>query len=108
MHRWDRERIYNCFNQLDAEAILKIPLSRRHVQDRLVWKFGRKGKYEVKSGYHVARMLDGDSNGREDSSDPRRNYRLWNKLWQLHVPSKIKVFGWRACLNILPSKENLV
>ena len=28
--------------------------------------------------------------------------------WQLRVPSKIKVFGWRACLNILPSKVNLV
>ncbi|XP_050241207.1 uncharacterized protein LOC126690119 [Quercus robur] len=84
VHRWDRERIYMCFNQFDTEAILKITLSRRHVQDRLVWKFGRKGKYEVKSGYHMARMLDGDTNGREESAVPRRNHRLWNQLWQLH------------------------
>ena len=107
VHGWDKERIYMCFNQFDAEAILKIPLSRRQVQERLVWKFCRKGKYEVKLGYHVARMLDVDTNGREDSSVPRRDHRVWNQLWQLHVPSKIKVFGWRACLNILPSKVNL-
>ena len=29
VHRWDRERIYMCFNQFDAKAIPKISLSRR-------------------------------------------------------------------------------
>ena len=53
-------------------------------------------------------MLAGDTNGREESSEQRANHRVWNRLWQLRVPSKIKVFGWRACLNILPSKVNLV
>ena len=28
VHQWDRERIYMLFNQFDAEAILRIPLSR--------------------------------------------------------------------------------
>ena len=96
------------FNQFDAAAILRIPLSRRQVQDRLVWKFCCDGKYKVKSGYHVARMLDDDTNGREESLVQRSDHQLWKQLWQLHVPSKIKVFGWRACLNILPSKVNLV
>ena len=95
------------FNQFDAVAILRIPLSRRQVQDRLVWKFCRDGKYKVKSGYHMARMLDDDANGREESLVQRSDHQLWKQLWQLHVPSKIKVFGWRARLNILPSKVNL-
>uniref|UniRef100_A0A7N2L4E8 Reverse transcriptase zinc-binding domain-containing protein n=1 Tax=Quercus lobata TaxID=97700 RepID=A0A7N2L4E8_QUELO len=96
------------FNLFDAEAILKIPLSRRQVQDKMVWMHCRNGKYTVKSGYHVARMLAGDNNGREESSEQKANHQVWNRLWQLRVPSKIKVFGWRACLNILPSKVNLV
>ncbi|KAF3965991.1 hypothetical protein CMV_009861 [Castanea mollissima] len=96
------------FNRFDAEAILKISLSRRQVQDKMVWMHCRNGKYTVKSGYHVARMLAGDTTGREESSEQRANHRVWNRLWQLCVPSKIKVFGWRACLNILPSKVNLV
>ena len=94
VQQWDRERIYMLFNHFDAEAILRIPFSRRQVQDRLVWKFYRNEKYMVMSGYHVARMLDGDTNGREESSAQRSDHQLWKQLWQLRVPSKIKVFGW--------------
>ena len=78
------------------------------MQDKLMWKYCRNAKYAVKSGYHVARMLAGDTNGREESSRQRADHHIWNQLWQLCVPSKIKVFGWRACLNILPSKVNQV
>ena len=33
---------------------------------------------------------------------------VWKVLWKLKVPNKIKVFGWRACRNILPTRVNLV
>ena len=33
---------------------------------------------------------------------------VWAKLWKLKVPNKIKVFKWRACQNILPTRINLV
>ena len=68
----------------------------------------RNGKYAVKSGYHVARMLAEDTNEREESSEQRANIRVWTQILKLRVPSKIKIFGWLACLNILPSKVNLV
>ena len=61
------------FHQFDAAAILKIPLSRRKVQDRLVWKFC---KYMVKSGYHVACRLYDDTNGREESSEQRHDHKI--------------------------------
>ena len=32
---------------------------------------------------------------------------VWSILWMLNVPKKIKVFGWRACQNILPTRANL-
>jgi len=32
---------------------------------------------------------------------------VWNALWKLHIPNKIKVFGWRACQEILPTRSNL-
>ena len=33
--------------------------------------------------------------------------RIWTALWKLRIPNKIKVFGWRACNDILPTKLNL-
>ena len=32
---------------------------------------------------------------------------VWAKLWKLQIPNKIKLFGWRACLDILPTRVNL-
>ena len=32
---------------------------------------------------------------------------IWNKLRKLHIPNKIKVFGWKAIHDILPTHENL-
>ena len=33
---------------------------------------------------------------------------LWNRIWGLHVPNKIKHLAWKACKNALPTKLNLV
>ena len=33
---------------------------------------------------------------------------MWSKFWKLHVSNKIKIFGWKACQNILPTHNNLV
>ena len=74
------------FDRFDAEVILKIPSSKRQVQDKIVWMHCCNGKYTVKSGYHVARMLAGDTNGREESSEQMANHRVWNRLWQVATP----------------------
>ena len=55
-HQWDKERITAIFYQFDAEAILLVPLSRRVVQDMLVWSFSKKGRYTIQSGYFVAKQ----------------------------------------------------
>ena len=32
---------------------------------------------------------------------------VWKTPWKLKLPNKIKVFGWRACSSILPTRVNL-
>ena len=50
-HTWDSQFIEEKFHSDDATAILRIPLSRRHIQDSIYWIHNRKGEYIVKSGY---------------------------------------------------------
>ncbi|XP_041009359.1 uncharacterized protein LOC121253410 [Juglans microcarpa x Juglans regia] len=34
--------------------------------------------------------------------------KLWKDLWNLKLPTKIKIFAWKACKESLPTKHNLV
>lgn len=59
-----------------------------------------KGSYSVKRGYHIARQ---QSIGQiAHSAIP------WEKLWNLNIPNKVKVFGWRCLSGILPTRDNLI
>ena len=63
--------------------------------------------YSVKSSYYIARGLSRERDGMEESSGVRNKGLIWPRLWKLKLPSKIKVFVWRACQEILPMKGNL-
>ncbi|XP_075640505.1 uncharacterized protein LOC142612276 [Castanea sativa] len=99
-------RVGNGESIKEAAAICKIPLSRRNIADSLVWLHTKNGKYSVKSGYHVARKVMRNDDG-VGSSDGCRGQQIWKQIWQLHVPNKIKIFWWRACQDILPTRVNL-
>ena len=104
---WDRHLVETKFHRDDAEAILQIPLSRRYTDDILFWLHNREGKYTVKSGYHIARQIWKEAQSQGECSTGTGVSPVWGKIWKLHIPNKIKVFGWRACQNILPTSENL-
>ena len=73
--------------------------------DRLMW-LNRNGKYSIKSGYHVAKQVLRTGEWVECSLGSG-GLEVWMNLWKLNVPSKIKLFAWRACQNILPTCVNL-
>ena len=108
IHQWDKERIMAILHQFDADAILQVPLSRRVVQDVLMWSFAKKGRYTVRSGYFVAKQLRKDGSNDRESSEHRVARSLWSRLWKAAIPNKIKIFSWRAYLNILPTQDNLI
>ena len=41
------------------------------------------------------------------SSDNAKMKAIWKMVWQLDCPNKIKHFMWRACKNILPTRNRL-
>ena len=51
---WKIDSIKALFLPVDAEAILKIPLSFNLPDDRIIWIGNKKGEFTVKSAYFVA------------------------------------------------------
>ena len=103
---WKAEVLHATFLPSEVETILKIPLSYNLPEDKLIWIVNRKGEFSVKSAYHVAHsMLDAFERGESSSGDPYRQ--LWRNLWHLNLPTKIKIFAWRACVNGLSTYDNI-
>ena len=67
----------------------------------------KSGEYSVKSSYHTARLISKREENKARSLGEDFGSSVWSKLWKLHVPNKIKVFRWRVCLDILPTRVNL-
>ena len=42
-----------------------------------------------------------------EASAQRKGNEMWKICWKLHVPNNVKMFVWRACHNLLPTKANL-
>ena len=60
----------------------------------------------MKSAYNVVRALMKKVDWAESSSG-RGGSKVWAAIWKLWIPNKIKVFGWRVCHDILPTRRNL-
>ena len=103
LHEWRRDVIMERFNREDAEAICKIPLSHRHVSDVMVWLHNRKGIYSVRFSYHLAKKVLREWAKCSKGSGQQ----VWKQLWKVRVLNKMKVFAWRACHEILPTRVNL-
>lgn len=106
LHIWRNEEIMATFHKEEAEAICQIPLSRRNVNDAIIWLHNSKGIFTVKSVYHVARKLQTYGN-QAGTSRGYAGKNIWAAIWKFRLLNKVKVFGWRACHDILPTSENL-
>ena len=103
---WNVDLIRASFISFEADTILKIPLSHTLPKDKIIWIKNRRGKFLVKSAYHIGHnMIESNDRGESSSGDSCKP--LWKRLWRLNLPAKIKVFAWRACVNGLPTLDAL-
>ncbi|KAL5552091.1 hypothetical protein UlMin_002267 [Ulmus minor] len=99
---WDSSLIRNSFHEDEAEAILSLPLPRRSTPDTLLWHYDKSGHYTVRSGYWLANKCRS-----VPSSSTTSLSSWWKRFWRLRVPSKIRVFIWKAFHNWISSSSNL-
>ncbi|KAL5733341.1 hypothetical protein ACOSQ2_033033 [Xanthoceras sorbifolium] len=101
---WNSELVRSSFAPIDADCILSLPTSMRSCPDKLLWHYSKDGKYSVKSGYWLASSLAQDG---ASSSSSSAGSSWWKFLWGLNIPAKVRMFVWRACRNLLPTRSLL-
>ena len=107
---WDTVKVRNTFIPHEAELVLGIPVSFSLPDDSVIWAWTPNGKFTVKSAYGVAQRSLKEGATRPDPggcSDNAKMKAIWKMVWQLDCPNKIKHFMWRACKNILPTRNRL-
>ena len=103
---WNVHVINQLFLPTDVISILSIPLSHHKPRDELVWAYTPRGNFTVNNAYKVAISM-ARCNPVAETSHGALHTSFWRKIWNLHTPSKIELFTWRACQDILPTKANL-
>jgi hypothetical protein len=107
--QWDEGLVRDLFNAVDANRILQIPLSPQGFDDFIAWGFRKNGKYTVRYGYHLQwKHQFGPSASQLARPGSSGTNPIWKTIWKLKIPSKIKIFIWRALHGILPLKSILV
>lgn len=103
--QWDRAKLAYWYEAHTCADILSTPLSNLYGNDVLVWKENKSKIFSVKSMYGVAQRVLNPSDG--DHSMASADERLWKSVWSFNTPPKVRNSQWRACSNILPTRDNL-
>ncbi|XP_059436512.1 uncharacterized protein LOC132169499 [Corylus avellana] len=93
------------FSKEEVRLIQAIPISCTNQEDTLIWRGTKNGVFSVKSAYHMQKEVL--SLALAGSSSSGVGGTLWKQFWSLPAPSVARNFLWRACNDILPTRENL-
>lgn len=109
---WDEEMIKDVFFPVDVENILRIPLSDFLTEDFVAWNMTRTSLFSVRSAYYTKWDHQfGARVRREDGQGSSTVNPVWDIVWKLKIPSKIKIFIWKAlhgtvaCYGVLASRH---
>jgi hypothetical protein len=85
------------------------PSKQSRIQHFIAWKHNKKGRYSIRSGYHLQwRHTYGSRANLLALPSTIATNPAWKSLWKLKVQSKPKIFVWRALHGIIPLKSILV
>ncbi|XP_019178142.1 PREDICTED: uncharacterized protein LOC109173362 [Ipomoea nil] len=95
---WDVDILNELFVEDDVRKIIATPIAP-HLPGSWRWVGDIHGAYSVKHGYRMltsggALQIPGESV-------------IWNKIWSLPIPPKVRNLIWRCARDILPVRENL-
>ncbi|KAM1145610.1 hypothetical protein PS2_037343 [Malus domestica] len=105
---WNTSLVRHLFSEEEVDFIQRIPLSLRPSTHRLIWHCEKNGQFSVRNAYQLAcKEVEGSHSGADGSGSRNSDRVLWKKVWGACVPGKVKILGWRGCLNSLPTRSKL-
>jgi hypothetical protein len=108
---WDAAKVQAFMLPINEKVIRNIPLSMRIQEDHWAWHYDKHGRFSVRSAYRMLvstrerRTAWLDENARVSSV--RKVEKEWSALWQVKVPSKLRVLLWRLAKQSLPTVDVL-
>ena len=84
---------------------IPVPLCRGNYEDLLFWPRNPNGVYSVKLGYKL--LMECDLEDCLTTSNLSLTKKIWNSIWSLRIPNRVKSLLWRAKLDSLPTRLNL-
>jgi hypothetical protein len=105
LNQQNLSRLKRIFLPEEVSIIQSILISNTNQDDLPIWRGTGSRLFSVRNAYHLQKSLVLDQMA-EGSS---RSYgsELWRRLWNLLTPNVEKHFFWRACNEILPTRDNL-
>jgi hypothetical protein len=86
-------------------VISKIPISCCQQKDIQIWRGTNTWEFFVRSAYHLEK--DRHDVLKVESSRQSSEIDIWRVIWQLKIHNVEKIFMWKACHNLLSTKDNL-
>lgn len=102
---WNEDLLKEVFYEEEAKVIANIPLSPLLPEDRMIWCGTASGIFTVRSAYHLGK--EEQERRAAQCSNGNTGQDVWTTLWAMELPHAVKIFVWRACQNILPTRMNL-
>ena len=105
---WDEAAVRECCFPHDAVVILNIKIPARATDDFIAWSGEFNGTFSVRSAYRIGLQpkLQSLSLG-QSSSEALGDRMMWDLVWKLDVPPKLRVFAWRVASDSLGVLQNL-
>jgi len=104
---WHAQLIRQCFNPLQAEEILNLPLHQDEVEDTLIWDSTPSGVFTVRSATMLARRVEMQQQLNNEASCSGDFNGRWARIWTALATPRAKNLCWRACRDALPTCVNL-
>ncbi|KAL2940044.1 hypothetical protein RDABS01_001426, partial [Bienertia sinuspersici] len=102
--KWNESLVISIFTANVVDGILQIPISMFEVVDEWEWSLSKHGEFTVHSAYYAGLQ---ENDRARPATQVVENRTLWQSLWKIHAPPKVKIFGWKVLHGGSSVKEKL-